>query len=550
MALRVGLAQLNPTVGDCVGNLRLVEQALAMLLPRRPDLIVFPELCLTGYPPRDLLEREWFVGQAETAAGRLCELSARHPGTGILFGTVGRTGRSSGRPLHNCAVLVENGREVFRQAKVLLPSYDVFDETRYFEPASEVRVFDYRGERLGITICEDAWNLPGLDTGRRYDRDPVAELAAQGATLFLNIAASPFARGKEEVRFRLVAGHARRHGRPLVFVNQVGGNDELVFDGRSLAVDGQGRLVTALAMFAEQSAVIDAEATGTTPDYQPLEPVEAVFRALVLGVRDYVRKCGFRQVVLGLSGGIDSAVACCIAAAAVGPQNVMGVTMPSEFSSPGSVEDSRELAENLGIEFRVIPIHRTHQSYLDMLAETFAGREPDTTEENIQARVRGNILMAISNKFGRLVLNTGNKSELAVGYCTLYGDMSGGLGVLADVPKMLVYELARFINREKVVIPAATIAKPPSAELRPNQTDQDTLPPYPVLDRIIERYVDEGAAPEEIAAEGIEREVVERVVRAIDGSEYKRRQAAPGIKVSNKAFGIGRRFPVAAKFQH
>ncbi|MEO0085427.1 MAG: NAD+ synthase [candidate division WOR-3 bacterium] len=550
MALRIGLAQVNPTVGDFAGNLELIEQALERLRSDRPDMVVFPELCLTGYPPRDLLEREWFVRQAEEAAGRLRELSARYPGTGILCGTIARTGRSSGRPLHNCAVLVESGGELFRQAKTLLPTYDVFDEARYFEPAAALRVFDYRGERLGITICEDAWNLPGFDAGRRYERDPVAELAGQGATVFLNIAASPFAQGKEATRFGLLAGHARRHGRPMAFVNQVGGNDELVFDGRSLAVDGQGRLTALLAMFEEQVAVVDTAASGAVAGYQPMERVESVYRALVLGVRDYVRKCGFEKVVLGLSGGIDSAVTCCIAAAAVGPENVMGVTMPSEFSSEGSVTDSRELAANLGVEFRVIPIHRAHQSYLEMLADTFAGLKPDTTEENIQARVRGNVLMAISNKFGCLVLNTGNKSELAVGYCTLYGDMSGGLSVLADVPKTLVYELAMFVNGERAVIPEMTMTKPPSAELRPNQTDQDTLPPYPVLDRIIERYVDEGASPEEIAAEGIERRIVDWVVRAVDRNEYKRRQAAPGIKVSGKAFGIGRRFPVAARYRH
>lgn len=549
MALRIGLGQLNPTVGDFAGNLKLIESALERMSPARPDLVVFPEMCLTGYPPRDLLEREWFVRQAEAATAHLLELSVRHPQTGILFGTVARTGRSTGRPLYNCALVVENGKEVFRQAKTLLPTYDVFDEARYFEPAEAVRTFAYRNERLGITICEDAWNAPGLETSRLYGRDPVADLVRQGATLLLNIAASPFAQGKEELRFRLVAGHARQYSRPMAFVNQVGGNDDLVFDGRSLVVDPQGRLVAALASFAEDSAVVDPAADGTAA-YQPMARVESVFRALVLGVRDYVRKCGFEKVVLGLSGGIDSAVTCCIAASAVGPENVLGVTMPSEFSSAGSVSDSRELAANLGVEFLVIPIHRAHQSYLEMLRDYFAGREPDTTEENIQARVRGNVLMAISNKFGRLVLNTGNKSELAVGYCTLYGDMSGGLSVLADVPKMLVYELARFVNREQAIIPPATISKPPSAELRPNQTDQDTLPPYPVLDRIIERYVDEGAAPEEIAAEGIERRIVDRVVRAIDLNEHKRRQAAPGLKVSGKAFGIGRRFPIAARYQH
>ncbi|MBM3314921.1 NAD+ synthase [candidate division WOR-3 bacterium] len=548
--MKAVLAQLNPVVGDLAGNLALAERTLARVQAVQPDLVVFPELFVTGYPPRDLLEREWFVDRAEAALGRLVELSARFPGVGVLAGAVVRSGRLSGRPLQNVAVLCEGGRELFRQAKSLLPTYDVFDEARYFEPAESVRVFRYRGETLGVSVCEDAWNAPELWGRQLYQFDPLAEAAKQGATLLVNISASPFTVGKQGTRYGLYQRHARRLVVPVVFVDQVGANDELVFDGSSMAFDRSGRHVCLLPPFAEATAVVDTGAGGTEDRIQPRPDIELVHDALVLGIGDYARKCGFGKAVLGLSGGIDSAVTCCLAVAALGPENVLGVTMPSEYSSAGSVEDSRRLARNLGIELSMMPISGVYRSYLEVLRTSLAGRPEDVTEENIQARVRGNILMALSNRHGHLVLTTGNKSELAVGYCTMYGDMSGGLAVLADVPKTMVYDLARYLNRERELVPASSIEKPPSAELRSNQTDQDTLPPYPVLDAILERYVDEGQAPGEIAEAGFDPAVVDWVVRQVDRNEYKRRQAAPGLKVTAKAFGMGRRFPVAARYEH
>jgi NAD+ synthase (glutamine-hydrolysing) len=546
--MRVALAQLNPVVGDVTGNVTRIERALEQARQLRPHLIVFSELVLTGYPPRDLLARNWFIDRVETGLADVARVSARFPEIGMVVGAPVRSPRGLGKGLLNAAILFARGKEQFRQAKSLLPTYDVFDETRYFDPAGPVHSVEFDGEMVGITICEDAWNSPEMLERAAYDRDPVAELAAAGAKLLINISASPFAAGKEALRKRLVADHSARHRLPFIFVNQVGGNDELVFDGRSMAFDRQGRPQLALRPFREELAVVETEAAGTESNYVEIEPIESIHDALVLGVRDYVRKCGFEKVVLGLSGGIDSAVVCCLAAAALGPENVLGITMPSEYSSRGSVDDSRRLAENLGIEFREVGITEAYHTYLSLLAREFAGRGPDTTEENIQARVRGNILMAISNKLGHLVLATGNKSELAVGYCTLYGDMSGGLCVLADVPKTTVYALANHINRQQETIPIPTIRKPPSAELRPNQTDQDTLPPYDLLDAIIAGYVDDGLSSDQIVTAGYDRKTVEWVIRAINRNEYKRRQAAPGLKVTSRAFGTGWRMPIAAQY--
>ncbi len=544
--MRVTICQLNPTVGDLEGNLAKLRKAAEASARDRPDLLVFPELFLTGYPPRDLLEEPGFVRRAEEALGRAAEMTRSYPETGFLVGSPLATGKQGW--LSNAAVLLFRGKLAGCQGKSLLPSYDVFDETRYFAPAPKVRPIAFRGERLGVTVCEDAWNDPELwPGGRRYRRDPVEELAKAGATLLVNMAASPFEAGKDKTRFELMARHAKKHRLPAVMVNQVGGNDELVFDGRSLAVDSGGRLATLLAPFAEGIRTVETNGRGDM-EFVPLDQVESIYQALVLGVKDYFAKCGFRKAVLGLSGGIDSALVACIAAEALGPENVLGVTMPSPFSSRGSVEDSRRLADNLGIGFSKVPIAGLYQRYLDSLRPHFKGTKPGLAEENIQARIRGNILMAFSNKLGHLVLSTGNKSELAVGYCTLYGDMSGGLAVISDVPKTMVYRLAKFINRKKQAIPENIIRKSPSAELKPNQRDQDTLPPYPILDGILQLYIEERMDPEAIVKRGYRKRTVEWVVRAVKSSEYKRRQAAPGLKVTGKAFGSGRRMPVAARY--
>jgi NAD+ synthase (glutamine-hydrolysing) len=546
--MRIALAQLNPVVGDFDGNLAKIEKTLASLRAERPDLVVFPELFLTGYPPRDLLERAWFVEKAAVALGRLADISRAHPATGILAGTILKSGHGAGKGLSNAAVLVRNGDLVAARPKTLLPSYDVFDETRYFDPAERVDVVGFGGEALGISICEDAWADEALWPRKVYDSDPIEDLARLEATVLINIASSPFSVGKDEVRHGIFTGHAKRHGLPFVVVNQVGGNDELIFDGRSMVVGADGRLIAYLPAFEECVQLVDLARPGSEIPFAPDDPVASVHDALVLGLRDYVRKCGFEKVVLGLSGGVDSAVGCAIAVAALGPTNVVGVTMPSPYSSAGSVEDSKALAANLGVKLETVPIEGVYSSYLTTLRPLFKETALGTAEENVQARVRGNILMALSNKFGYLVLSTGNKSELAVGYCTLYGDMSGGLSVISDVPKTMVYALARHVNRAKEIIPRATIEKAPSAELKPGQTDQDTLPPYEVLDPILDLYVEEGRSPKEIVRAGFDRATVDWVVRAVNGSEYKRRQAAPGLKVTSKAFGMGRRMPIAARY--
>jgi NAD+ synthase (glutamine-hydrolysing) len=545
--MRIAIAQLNPTVGDFEGNLGRVETTLEKVAGERPDLVVFPEMFLTGYPPQDLLEKGWFADRAEESLSALLRLSEGYPDTGVLVGSISRSERSSGKGLHNAAFLVSAGEVVFSQHKTLLPTYDVFDEARYFDSADGVALAEFGGERLGISICEDAWTDPALYRRPVYDAEPVADAAAAGATLLINLSASPFTVGKDEVRFRLFSGHAKRHGVPFLLVNQVGGNDELIFDGHSMLVGADGELEEYLPGFAEEVRIVDtcAEAEAS---FSPEEPAAAIHDALVLGLRDYVRKCGFRSVAMGLSGGIDSAVVCALAAEALGPDRVVGVTMPSAYSSAGSVNDSVALAANLGIRVETVPISDVQNAYLDTLGRLFPCDEVDVTVENIQARIRGNILMALSNREGHLVLSTGNKSELAVGYCTLYGDMSGGLAVISDVPKTMVYELARHINRERELIPEATIAKPPSAELRPDQLDQDTLPPYDVLDRILAMYVDDGASASDIIASGFDAETTRWVVRAVNGNEYKRRQAAPGLKVTSKAFGTGRRMPIAARY--
>ncbi len=544
--MKVALVQMNPVVGDIEGNSTRIVNAAADF-SSRSDLVVFPEMSVIGYPPRDLIDREWLMDGVRAAAERIGRASRDMYGCAVLFGAPYRDARS-GR-LFNAALLAVDGRIAFRQAKTLLPNYDVFDEKRHFDPSGGVATVDCRGEKLGITVCEDAWAGFGEEqTGSDGSVDPVQQLAQQGATLFVNISASPFSVGKEEIRHRLIREHAVKHRTPFVYVNQVGGNDELLFDGRSMAFSRDGALIALGPSFSEWTSVVDTSADGERIEYRPLDRVESVHDALVMGIRDYARKCGFRRAVLSLSGGIDSSLACCLAVEALGPGNVLGITMPSQFSSIGSVEDSRELASRLGIEFRIIPINSVHDVYLRILSDHFAGLQEDITEENIQARIRGNILMAFSNKFGYLALSAGNKSELAVGYCTLYGDMCGGLSVLADVPKTLVYDLARHVNKASEVIPQAVIDKAPSAELRPGQLDQDTLPPYRVLDEILRYYIEEGLSPDQIVARGFDSAVVRWVARRVDGNEHKRRQAAPGLRVTAKAFGIGRRMPIAAHY--
>jgi len=545
--MKVTVAQLNPTVGDIEGNLGKAWAALERVAPENPDLVVFSELFLTGYPPQDLLERSWFIEKQEKALHQLAETSRRHPETGLVIGAALPSRGKFGRRLTSAAVLIYQGRIIFKQDKSLLPTYDVFDEARYFDPADKIKTVPFKDRVLGLSVCEDAWNDPEFwPQGLIYDRDPIAELAGQKADLFINVSASPFHAGKDEMRYRLLKNHAVRHQIPLVFVNQVGGNDELIFDGRSMVLDKQGEPIVLCPPFREHVRTVDMNLSGRE-SFSPQNEIESIRQALVLGVRDYLGKSGFKSVVLGLSGGIDSAVVCALAVEALGRDNVLGLAMPSTYSSPGSLEDSRRLAVNLGIDFKVVPINGIYQAYLAGLSEHFQGRSFDVTEENIQARIRGNILMAFSNKFGHLVLTTGNKSELAMGYCTLYGDMSGGLAVLADVPKMMVYELARHINREREIIPQAVLDKAPSAELRPNQKDQDTLPPYDLLDEILNLYIEQGLSREEITARGFAPDLTAWIIKTVNRNEYKRWQAPPGLKVTSKAFGLGRRMPLAAR---
>ena len=546
--MRVALAQLNFTVGAFDANLRKIESAARRAAAERADLLLLSELATTGYPPRDLLTHAAFVASSLEMRDRVAALST--DALGILIGTVEPNDARGGKPLHNAAVLCHRGRVVARHHKTLLPTYDVFDEDRYFEPGRGMTPVEFKGVRLGLTVCEEVWNDPAFWPLQRYPRDPVADLAAQGVDLLLNISSSPFEMGKASVRREMIRQHARRHGVPFLYLNQVGGNDELIFDGHSIGVDADGGLMLRMADFEEGFVTIEvprpAGADGLLAPVAESREEEA-WKALSLGLRDYVRKCGFDRVVLGLSGGIDSALTAALAADALGPDQVTGIAMPTRFSSAHSLTDAEALAANLGIAYHVVPIDAIFQSYLDGLANVLPP-PPGVAEENIQARVRGAVLMAYSNKHGCMLLSTGNKSELAVGYCTLYGDMCGGLAVINDVPKTLVYDLARFVNRRHAVIPESSITKPPSAELKPNQTDQDTLPPYDLIDRVVEGYVERGQDPEVLIAQGIDRAVVEDVVGRIDRNEYKRRQAAPGLRITPKAFGVGRRFPIAASY--
>ncbi|MBN1773465.1 MAG: NAD+ synthase [Deltaproteobacteria bacterium] len=542
--MRVALAQVNPTVGDLDGNARRILAAAREAHARGASLVVFPELALAGYPPRDLLERSTFVARNEAVLG---ELARALPALTALVGFVERNADGAGRPVFNAAARLERGRVAGVYRKRLLPTYDVFDEDRHFEPGTAPCVFEHAGRRVGVTICEDLWTA-GTDEAVRHRADPLAETRAAGAELVVNLSASPFTLAKRGFRRELFGEQARRSRVPLVFVNQVGGNDDLVFDGHSLVVDGRGRLVHEGLEFAPELTVLDPFTDGAAADLRPIEEPELVRRALELGLSDYVRKCGFDSVVLGLSGGVDSAVVAVLAAEALGPARVRALSLPSRFTAAASREDARALAAATGIRLDEVSIEPAFAAHLASLAPLFGDRPFDLAEENLQARIRGALLMAVSNKFGPLLLTTGNKTELAVGYATLYGDMCGGLAPLGDLVKRRVYELARHLNRLAPRIPERILVRPPSAELRPDQKDEDSLPPYAELDRAVELHVEEGLDAPQLAAAGVDPALAERVVRLVRGAEFKRRQGAPILKVTRKAFGPGRRLPIAARW--
>jgi NAD+ synthetase len=549
--LKIGLLQLNPTIGAFAANREKLVAAYADAVARGAEFVLAPELFLCGYPPRDLLLREDFIAANLAALAEAAQPTGAVP---LCVGYVEKNPERPGRALTNAAAVLQHGKIIWRTTKSLLPTYDVFDEDRYFEPGKKTEPFVFNGHRLGITICEDIWNDEDFWPERRYRRDPVKELMAQGAEIILNLSASPWHDGKERTRLEMLRRVARDEKIPLAQVNAVGANDELIFDGHSVALDARGEVIALGKGFAEEVLVVDLNAIGhrqpaigNSFDFPPREAL--LFSALSLGIRDYVRKCGFKSVLLGLSGGIDSALIAVIAADALGAENVWGISLPARYSSGGSLTDAEQLARNLGLRYDVLPIEPVFNAVEAQLQKVFAGTPPNEAEENIQSRLRGMTLMALSNKFGGLVLTTGNKSEMAVGYCTLYGDMNGALAPIADVLKTDVYKIARWVNREREIIPADSITKPPSAELRPGQKDQDSLPPYDILDAILDLYVVKNLGKAEIVARGFDAAVVNDVVNKITFSEYKRRQAAPGLKVSPRAFGMGRRIPVAQRFR-
>ena len=556
--MKICLAQINPTVGAFEQNVKKICRFINTAKKKGADLIVFPEMCIVGYPPKDLLELSGFVDSNLKA---LEEVKNNVTGISAIVGFVDRNVGQRGKNLYNAAAYINNKEIVSRHYKSLLPTYDVFDEDRYFESAHSISLAKISGRKFGISICEDAWGANISWQGKIHHKDPVESMIRQGGEIIINISASPFTIGKQDVRLKMLTSHAKKYNVPIVFVNQIGGNDDLVFDGNSLVINKKGVIVDKALSFEEDLLMVefkgpDISAGGSKPSSVGKRTqagadegeIESVYDALVLGTRDYVRKCGFKKAVIGLSGGIDSAVTAVIAARALGKGKVLGVTMPSGFSSKGSVKDSKALAKRLGIAFENIPIKSVYNAYTRTLSDMFTGLPFDVTEENLQARIRGKILMAISNKYGYLVLTTGNKSELAVGYCTLYGDMCGGLAVISDIPKTMVYDIAEYINRKKEIIPIDTIEKPPSAELRPDQKDQDSLPPYDILDGVLRAYVEESKDIDDIVGIGFNETLVKDIIKKVDTNEYKRKQAAPGLKVTSKAFGTGRRMPLAQRY--
>lgn len=546
--MKIAIAQINPTVGDFEYNRNKILDYSGQAKGAGAELVVFPELSLVGYPPKDLLMKPNFIKQNYESL----EIITRNMPKGItaMVGCVQKNNQPTGRPLHNSMAVISEGRVLSIHHKSLLPNYDVFDEQRYFEPGPMVTVARACGKKIGLSICEDLWTIQDVLGRMLYHQDPIAELAQAGAEFFINTAASPFVIGKSELRGKLLSEHAKRYQLPLIYVNQVGGNDDLVFDGASCIYGPFGDLVARCRSFEEELMVVDLDDLSKGEIAPIPEEIESVYKSLVLGLRDYVRKCGFSKgVVIGLSGGVDSAVVAAIAVDALGKEMVHGVAMPSRFNAASSLTDAEELAKNLDIKFSVIPIEPLRETFNDSLAAVFAGREPDVTEENIQARIRGTLLMGLSNKFGYLLLSTGNKSELAMGYCTLYGDMAGGFALISDVPKTMIYKVSHYINREREIIPRNIITKAPSAELRPNQTDQDSLPPYEILDEILKRYIEEERSAEDIIDDGFDPEIVKKVIVTVDRNEYKRKQAAIGVKVTSRAFGSGRRMPIAQRFR-
>ena len=546
--MKIAIAQINPIIGDFNHNFNKMKHCADRATNLSCDLIVFSELVISGYPPHDLLEKNDFVDANLACLNRLIESIAS---IGVICGVVEKNPTDRGKPLYNTAILFENGNTLHKVHKRLLPTYDIFDERRYFEPGTESISYPYKGRKIGLIVCEDAWNDSDIFQRRIYPIDPVEQLARAGADLVINVSASPFYVGTREFRWKMFGLMARKYGVPMIFVNQVGGNDSILFDGISTVFDDKGNMVARAHDFEEDLVIFDLETPASSENNLHTissSNTESILKALVMGTRDYVRKCGFSKAVVGLSGGIDSALTICIAVKALGKENVTAVFMPSRYTSKENYEDTEKLAKNLGIELIKIPIDNMFEEFLRYLSPSFRESEPSIAEQNIQARIRGTILMGLSNKQGFLVLSTGNKSEIAVGYCTLYGDMTGGLAVISDVPKTVVYDLARYINREKESIPLRIITKAPSAELKPGQTDQDDLPPYEILDSILRGYVEDFRGPDELIRMGFDKKMVEDVILRVDSNEYKRYQAAPGLKVTSKAFGYGRRYPIAQRY--